>query len=171
MINSQEAIMPDNMKNDTATKPKQETTTMHNSRISLVEMIMILMLVGLVFVFFFGMKQLKVDKALEAAAQQKFEAIVPNFTKIVSAMEEYQKKDEFGDYPAFLEELNLGNLDSEDFKFSYLFDTLTITATSTPAFGKPDIKVNYDLGSRSYAVDDPAPEKKPTVKDDWLPQE
>lgn len=163
--------MPDNMKNDTATKPKQETTAMHNSRISLVEMIMILMLVGLVFVFFFGMKQLKVDKALEAAAQQKFEAIVPNFTKIVSAMEEYQKKDEFGDYPAFLEELNLGNLDSEDFKFSYLFDTLTITATSTPAFGKPDIKVNYDLGSRSYAVDDPAPEKKPTVKDDWLPQE
>lgn len=171
MINSQEAIMPDNMKNDTATKPTQETTVMLNNRISLVEMIMILMLVGLVFVFFFGMKQLKVDKALEAAAQQKFEAIVPNFTKIVSAMEDYQKKDEFGDYPAFLEELNLGNLDSEDFKFSYVFDTLTITATSTKAFGKEGIKVNYDLNSRSYTVDDPTPEKKPTVKDDWLPQE
>lgn len=163
--------MPDNMKNDAATKPAKETAAMHHSPISLVEMIMILMLVGLVFVFFFGLKQLKVDKALEAAAQEKFEAVVPNFTKIVNAMEEYQKKDEFGDYPAFLEELNLGNLDSENFKFSYLFDTLTITATSTKAFGKENIKVNYDLNNRSYTVDDPAPEKKPTVKDDWLPQE
>lgn len=167
--------MPDNMKNDTATKPKQATDTaiapMYNDRISLVDMIMILMLVGLVFVFFFGMKQLRVDKALEAAAQEKFEAIIPTFTKVITAMEDYRKKDEFGDYPAFLDELNLGNIDTENFKFSYSFDTLTLTATSTQAFGKPGVKVNYDLSNRSYTVDDPVPEKKPTVKDDWLPQE
>ena len=167
--------MPDKVNKDASATleavaaPKTKVFAVQN--VSLVEMIMILMLVGLVFVFFFGMKQLKVDKAMEAAAQTKFEAIIPNYTKLVKAMEDYQKKDQFGDYPAFLEELNLGNLDNPDFKFSYVFDTLTITATSTKAFGKEGVKVNYNLSDRSYTVDDPAPEKKPTVKDDWLPQE
>lgn len=167
--------MPDKVNKDASATleavaaPKTKVFAVQN--VSLVEMIMILMLVGLVFVFFFGMKQLKVDKAMEAAAQAKFEAIIPNYTKLVKAMEDYQKKDQFGDYPAFLEELNLGNLDTPDFKFSYVFDTLTITATSTKAFGKEGVKVNYNLSDRSYTVDDPAPEKKPTVKDDWLPQE
>ena len=175
MIKYQEAIMPDKVnKNASATLeavPATKPRVISDQPVSLVEMIMILMLVGLLFVFFFGMKQLKVDKALEAAAQEKFEAVVPTYTKLVKAMEEYQKKDQFGDYPAFLEELNIGNLDSENFKFTYVFDTLTITATSTKAFGKEGVKVNYSLSDRSYTVDDPTPEKKPTVKDDWLPQE
>jgi len=152
-------------------KPSADTAKAANMKVSLVELIMILMLVGLVFVFFFGMKQLKIDKANEAIAQTKFEAVVPNFQKLITAMEEYRKADEFGDYPAFLEELNLGDINTEDFKFEYVFDTLTITATSQASFGKADIKVIYSIGDKSYSVEDPSPEKKPTVKDEWLPQE
>ena len=167
--------MPDNVKTETATKQNipavKAETIAHSNNISLVEMIMILMLVGLVFVFFFGMKQLKVDKANEALAQTKFEAIVPNFQKIIAAMESYRKADEFGDYPAFLDELNLGAVDNQDFKFEYTFDTLTLTAVSLPAFGKEGIKVIYNIHDKSYTVEDPAPDKKPTVKDEWLPQE
>jgi hypothetical protein len=151
----------------TSVKAVQDT----NTNISLVELILILMLVGLVFVFFFGMKQLKIDKANEAIAQTKFEAITPTFQKIISAMESYRKADEFGDYPAFLEELNLGEVNNEDFKFEYVFDTLTLTATSQASFGKAGVKVNYSVKDRSYTVDDPAADRKPTVKDEWLPQD
>jgi len=152
-------------------KNSVDTAKGYNTKVSLVELIMILMLVGLVFVFFFGMKQLKIDKANEAIAQTKFEAIIPNFQKIIAGMESYRKADEFGDYPAFLEELNMGDLNTEDFKFEYVFDTLTITATSLAAFGKADVKVIYSIRDKSYSVEDPSPEKKPTVKDEWLPQE
>ncbi|MDY0150731.1 MAG: hypothetical protein RBS43_00485 [Candidatus Cloacimonas sp.] len=166
--------MPDKVKTETAEKQVKtapKTAVDHNNKVSLVELIMILMLVGLVFVFFFGMQQLKVDKATEAIAQTKFEAILPTFQKIIDGMESYRKADEFGDYPTIIDGLNLGTIDTPDFKFEYVFDTLTITATSQAAFGKADVKVNYSIKDKSYTVDDPAPEKKPTVKDEWLPQE
>jgi hypothetical protein len=166
--------MPDTDQAKTATKQVKksvDTANSVNTKVSLVELIMILMLVGLVFVFFFGMKQLKIDKANEAIAQTKFEAVIPNFQKIIAGMESYRKADEFGDYPAFLEELNLGDLNTEDFKFEYVFDTLTITAISQASFGKADVKVNFSIKDKSYSVEDPSPEKKPTVKDEWLPQE
>jgi len=162
--------MPDTEKTDIKNKAEQKPVDT-SYKVSLVELIMILMLVGLAFVFIFGMKQLKIDKANEAIAEAKFEAIVPTFQKIVNAMEDYRKNDEFGDYPAFIDELNLGTIDTQDFKFEYVFDTLTITATSQAGFGKAGVKVIYNMSDRSYSVDDPAPDKKPTVKDEWLPQE
>jgi hypothetical protein len=117
------------------------------------------------------MKQLQIDKANEAVAQTKFESIVPTFSKIIEAMESYRKTDEFGDYPITLEELNLGDINTKDFKFDYSPDELNVIAISQPDFGKAGIKVIYNLRDRSYTVDDPNPEKKPTVKDEWLPQE
>jgi len=172
MIISREEIMPDTVKNESAVKTKKTPEMADfSTRVSLVELIMILMLVGLVFVFYFGMKQLQIDKANEAIAQNKFESIVPNFEKIIAAMENYRKADEFGDYPITLEELNLGNVSNNDFKFEYNYDSKTVTAISQPSFGKEGIKVIFNLSDRSYTVEDPKPDKKPTVKDEWLPQE
>ncbi|MDD2229402.1 MAG: hypothetical protein PHY48_08325 [Candidatus Cloacimonetes bacterium] len=166
--------MPDTVKPKAVPEPKKpsvKAAQVATSNISLVELILILMLVGLVFVFFFGMKQLKIDKANEAIAQTKFEAIVPTFQKIITAMENYRKADEFGDYPAFIEELNLGEINTPDFKFEYVFDTLILTATSQASFGKADVKVSFSIKDKSYTVDDPDASKKPTVKDEWLPQD
>ena len=172
MIMSREEIMPDTVKKESAVKTKKAPEMADfSTRVSLVELIMILMLVGLVFVFYFGMKQLQIDKANEAIAQNKFESIVPNFEKIIAAMENYRKADEFGDYPITLEELNLGNVSNNDFKFEYNYDSKTVTAISQPSFGKEGIKVIFNLSDRSYTVEDPKPDKKPTVKDEWLPQE
>jgi len=174
MIKTREEIMPDTLKTENELKVKKASTNQmadFSTRVSLVELIMILMLVGLVFVFYFGMKQLQIDKANEAVAQTKFESIVPTFSKIIEAMESYRKTDEFGDYPITLEELNLGDINTKDFKFDYSPDELNVIAISQPDFGKAGIKVIYNLRDRSYTVDDPNPEKKPTVKDEWLPQE
>ncbi len=164
--------MPDNVKNENAVNTKKTPKMADfSTRVSLVELIMILMLVGLVFVFYFGMKQLQIDKANEAIAQEKFENIIPTFKNIIEAMETYRKADEFGDYPAFLEELNLGDINTNDFKFEYSADTYTITAITQHAFGKAGIKVIYNLSDKSFTVEDPIPDKKPTIKDEWLPQD
>lgn len=136
-------------------------------KVGLVELIMILMLVGVVLVFIFGMQQMKINKAKEAVAQQKFEAVVPVFDNILKAVDEYKRNDPFGDYPATLEEL--GNFDTADFKFEYSLDNLSITAISTKEFGKEGIKVIYSIANSIYEVNDPTPQEKPTVRDEWLP--
>ena len=51
--------------------------------------------------------------------------------------------------------------DTENFGF------ITITKEE---FGKAGIKVIYILSERSYKVEDPSPDRKPTIRDEWLPQ-
>lgn len=136
-------------------------------KVGLVELIMILMLVGVVLVFIFGMQQMKINKAKEAIAQQKFEAVIPVFENILKAVDEYKRNDPFGDYPATLEEL--GNFDTADFKFEYSLDNLSITAVTTKEYGKEGIKVIYSIANAIYEVSDPTPAEKPTVLDEWLP--
>lgn len=148
-------------------KDNSSEETDPSRKASLVELIMILMLVGLVLVFIFGMQQMKIDKEKEVIAQQKFEATVPVFDRIIKAMEDYRKQDEFGDYPITLEEL--GSFTNPDFKFDYSYDDKIITATSTAEFGKEGVQVKYSLTNSVYEVVDPTPKEKPTVKDDWLP--
>ncbi len=136
-------------------------------KVSLIELIMILMLVGLVLVFIFGMQQMKIDKEKETIAQQKFESTIPVFDRIIKAMEDYRKQDEFGDYPITLDEI--GSFPNPDFKFDYSYDDKIITAVSTKEFGKEGVEVKYSLNNSVYEVVDPSPKEKPTVKDDWLP--
>lgn len=136
-------------------------------KISLVELIMILMLVGVVMIFTFGMRQMKLDKQKEAVAEQKFQDVIPVFQRIIAAMDEYKKNDQFGDYPVTIEEL--GTFDTADFKFSYDSETLIVTGTSTKEFGKDGIQVLYSLTNAVYEVNDPKPKDKPTVLDEWLP--
>lgn len=134
---------------------------------SLVELIMILMLVGLVLVFIFGMQQMKVNKQKEMIAQQKFESVIPVFDNIIKAMEDYRKNDPFGAYPVDLGEV--GTFKHEDFKFSYDPESFIITGTSTKEFGKEGVEVKYSLNNAVYEVNDPKPKESPTVKDEWLP--
>jgi hypothetical protein len=140
-------------------------------KVSLVELIIILLLVGLVFVFVFGMSQLKIDKAAEALAQQKFEAIIPALQRVIAAAEDFKKKDEFGDYPFDYSQLNLGDLSTEDFTIEYDNEIYAVRAITKAAFGKEGIRVTYILTDASYQVEDPAPERKPTIRDEWLPQD
>ncbi len=150
--------------------PKSETKDpTPTKRITLIELIMILMLVGLIFVFVFPFKQMTVDQEKEAIAKLKFEAILPNFEIIVAAAEEYKKADEFAAYPILLDELNLSNINTEYFRFDYTDSGPTITAISTEAYGKADIKINYNMATKSFSIEDADSKVLPTVKEDWLP--
>lgn len=158
-------------KNNTTTQAALKAGIADTHKVSLVELSMILLLIGLFFVFFFGMRQLKVDKALEATAQAKFEAMIPTLERAIAAAEAYQKADEFGDYPFDLGQLNLGDLQMEDFVLEYDGETYAFVVSSTAAFGKEGIKVSYVLADRSYSISDPAPDRKPIIRDEWLPQD
>ncbi|MDD2597513.1 MAG: hypothetical protein PHO35_00865 [Candidatus Cloacimonetes bacterium] len=157
--------------NTAATKTSQVNGLANPNKVSLVELIMILLLVGLIFVFFFGMRQLKMDKAAEALAQTKFEAMLPTLQSAINAAEEFKKTDDFGEYPFDISQLNLTNTDLEDFTLEYNGEAFAFVVTSKESFGKAGIKLNYVLADRSFSVDDPAPERKPTIKDEWLPEE
>lgn len=158
-------------KKDTLQKGKVTTSVEQASKVGLVELIMVLLLVGLVFVVFFGMRQLKVDKAAEALAQTKFESIIPTIQKVIASAESFKKADQFGDYPFDIDQMNLGKLDTDDFKVEYDGEGYKIVVVTLAAFGKEGIRVAYSLNDRSYQIEDPNPEKKPTIKDEWLPQE
>jgi hypothetical protein len=145
--------------------PSMEAGIAH--KVSLVELIMILMLVGVVMIFIFGMRQMKIDKQKEAVAEQKFQDVVPVFQRIINAMEEYKKTDAFGDYPVTIEEL--GTFDTADFEFTYDSNTLIVTGTTTKEFGKEGIQVLFSLNNQVYEVNDTKPKEKPTILDDWLP--
>ncbi|HPF09765.1 MAG: hypothetical protein PHU99_05045 [Candidatus Cloacimonetes bacterium] len=158
-------------KNNTITKTSTNTGLADKNKVSLVELIMILLLVGLIFVFVFGMRQLKIDKAAEALAQTKFETLIPTLQEAIAAAEEFKKTDDFGEYPFDISQMNLGDITMDDFVLEYDGENYAFVATTKESFGKAGIKVTYVLADRSYSVEDPAPERKPTIRDEWLPQE
>lgn len=140
-------------------------------RFGLVEMILILLLAGIVFIYIFGMKQMKMEKAELARTQQLFEQVVPTFDKITKAAKAYQAKDEFAAYPVDISELfPPAEIDTKEFKFT-ISDAGIVTATTTKDFGKEGIKVNYNIGSKAYDISDPAPDTPPNILDTWLPEE
>jgi hypothetical protein len=171
---------------NTQTKANSTAQVAEQHKISLVELILILLLVGLVFVFFFGMRQLRVDKAAEALAYEKFEQVKPVLKAAIDAAEAYKRSDDFGDYPFDFGQLNLTDtdtytiksdangmmyIDATDFAIHYDAESYNFTLTSTESFGKAGVKVIYVLADRSYQVEDPSPERRPTVRDEWLPQD
>lgn len=178
--------MSDTSKNLENKKPTASGASLMH-KVGLVELIFILLLVGIIFVFFFGMRQLKEDKAIEFIAQEKFEAIIPVFKASIEAAEEYRRTDDFGEYPfdfgqltipevaayntIFDDETGSMKIDAGEFLILYDGENYLFIAESTESFGKAGVKVIYSLRDRSYEVSDPAPERKPTVQDEWLPQD
>lgn len=140
-------------------------------RFGLVEMILILLLAGIVFIYIFGMKQMRIEKAELARTQQLFEQVVPTFDKITKAAKAYQAKDEFAAYPVDISELfPPSDIDTKEFKFT-ISDAGIVTATTTKEFGKEGIKVNYNIGGKAFDISDPSPDTPPNILDTWLPEE
>lgn len=157
------ALKPVNKEKKAAT---QELDPRH--KIGLVEIVIILLLAGVVFIFIFGMNQMKREKARELALQLKVEEVLPHFQAIADAAKVYKENDPFGAWPLTIEELNLPpDLDTPEFKFSFSENGMVIL-TTTQEFGKEGIKVNYDITKDLYEIEDPDPTSKPVIKDDWL---
>ena len=74
--------------NDTKPKEVKQTDSAAKDelkvgpRFGLVEMILILLLAGVIFIFIFGLRQMRIEKAEIARTQNLFEQIFPNIRKV-----------------------------------------------------------------------------------------
>ncbi|MBM4403295.1 MAG: hypothetical protein FJ042_02745 [Candidatus Cloacimonetes bacterium] len=139
------------------------------AKIGLVEIMLIMMLVGLVFVFIPPYFQMRADEAQEVIDRERFDLAMQTVRQIIEKAEEYKKTDEFGDYPILIEVLNVTAPDTTFFTYMLEAEDLSIRAISKTSFGKEGIKVIYSMPNKTYEIDDPAPKIKPVIKDSWLP--
>ncbi|HQM79658.1 MAG TPA: hypothetical protein PKV12_03005 [Candidatus Syntrophosphaera sp.] len=170
--------MPDkaNDKTKVANKPASAMKSNANLEmkeghsIGIVELLIFIILAGVIFIFIFGMKQMQEEKEKELLAEKKFEQVLPNFTLISNLAKEYQKNDPFASWPSMIEEIiDPAKVNTPEFKFTFQ-ENGTVIMTTTKEFGKEGIKVTYDIAKNTYDIEDPNPEVKPTIKEDWIYQ-
>lgn len=148
--------------------PGETAGILPHHKIGLVEILMILLLAAVVFIFIFGMRQMRAEKEQELLQRQKFENVLPTFKVIADSAKAYQARDPFAAWPLTIDEMNLPpNINTPEFKFSFM-ENGVVTATTTKEFGKEGIKVNYDIQQAAYNIDDPKPDTKPFIKQEWL---
>jgi hypothetical protein len=136
----------------------------------IVELLIFIIIAGDIFIFIFGMKQMQEEKRQELITAKKFEQVLPNFMLISNLAKEYQKNDPFGSWPLNLEEIiDPSKVNTPEFKFSFQ-ENGTVIMTTTKEFGKEGVKVTYDISKGTYDIEDPNPEVKPTIKEDWIYQ-
>ncbi len=137
-------------------------------KVGLVEMVMILLLAGVIFIFIFGMRQMRREKAEQLALQQKVESIQPHFYAIADSAKAYKERDPFGAWPFTIEELNLPfEIQTDEYEFSFL-ENGTVILTTKEEFGKEGVNINYEINEDFFEIEDPDPQAKPVIQDEWL---
>ena len=141
------------------------------AKITLLEIMMIIMLVGVIFIFIVPFNQMKKEKRQDDINMERVSEALINIQKIAAKVEEYRKKDEFGAYPVDYSELKLGNLNTEFFGLNYAMEDTSVVATSLDSFGKKDIKIKYKFSNQVYVVenDGDGVKSRKYIKDYWLP--
>jgi len=159
-------------KPQTGAAPGSDQNSGHNL---LIEIILILFLVGLIFVFIFPYLQLKEDKKAEILIKEKLLAAIPTLEKISDAAYKMKAQDDFAAFAMDFDFLGIGkksDFETDDFTFGYEYiddETANVFALTKAAFGKDKVKIIYDLKNKSYSISDPEPEAKPIIKEEWLP--
>ena len=170
--------MPDKANNKTTVANKPASAKKSNANlemkeghsIGIVELLIFIILAGVIFIFIFGMKQMQEEKEKELLAEKKFEQVLPNFALISNLAKEYQKNDPFASWPAIIEEIiDPSKVNTPEFEFTFQ-ENGTVIMTTTKEFGKEGIKVIYDISKNTYDIEDPNPDVKPTIKEDWIYQ-
>jgi hypothetical protein len=148
----------------------EDATVVQRHKVGLVEIVMILLLAGVVFIFIFGMSQMKREKAEELALQKKIESTLPMFDMITKAAKALKNDPNWGAWPFDITQLNMpSSPDTPDFKFT-IDETGVITCTCAKSIGKEGVKILYNIDKNSYDVQDPNPDAKPKIRQDWLTQ-
>ncbi len=142
-----------------------KSTSFNGSRFSLIELLSIIILVGLVFVFAVPVNQAKLNRVRVADAVQTI-----NF--IGEKAEQFKDNPDNGYYPVDLSQLNLGNqIESKYFKYTIVSDDSTIVAETTQDYGKKGAFLIYNLSSKQYSIgkgeSDNTSQKY--INENWLP--
>jgi len=134
-------------------------TDQRKNQFSLVELLMILMLVGIVFVFWIPMRDAKIN-------QQKTQEAITNLKTVAEADVAFKNSDLGGGSYAF--DISQLNLNMEKKYFDYTVTDSTVVATSTPTFGKAKVSLYYFLPNGPYKVNDD-PVSTDIIDENWLP--
>lgn len=138
------------------------------ARLGLIEILIFLLIAGVVFIFVFGMRQMRLEKAQEAALFAKFEKVLPHFEDIGEKAKILKQQDDFAEWPPSLEFIDdPDKFNTPEFTFEWLDDG-RVEMTTTKEFGREGIVVTYDVEDDSYSIDDPDPTAKPTIKYTWV---
>lgn len=129
-----------------------------------------LLLAGVIFIFVFGLQQMKREKEQELVIQAKFEEVLPTFGIVAKAAKDLREDPNWGEWPFdILQVADTTKINTPEFKFTWS-ENVQVILTTTKEFGKEGIKVIYDVEKDSYSIDDPEPNVKPVIKDNWLSQ-
>jgi Tfp pilus assembly protein PilE len=134
------------------------------SRFSLVELLTILILVGLIFVFVVPVNQARISRARIGQA-------ISTLQFIGERADEFKNNPENGYYPD-LSQLNLGSqIDTLYFNYSISADDSTIVAETKPAYGKKGAFLVYSLSGKQYRIgkDDSDQMSQKFINENWLP--
>lgn len=134
------------------------------AKFSLVELLTILLLVGLVFVFFVPVNQAKVSR-------QRVNGAISTINFISQKAEEFKNNPDNGYYPD-LSQLNLGEeVNNDYFEYSINPDDSTIVAVTKSAFGKQGAALVYSFSGKQFRVgkDDSDLESKKVINENWIP--
>jgi len=150
-------------------KKAEVTVTTQYSKFTLIDLLSILLLVGLIFIFIVPVNQAKVsrDKINEAVTIMRM--IGDNAIEFKNSPD---KGD--GDYPVDISQLNLGDkIKSKYFEFVISPDDSTVVAYTTLAYvpNRDSLTLVYNLSGKQFRIgkNDNDAESKKYINENWLP--
>ncbi|HOD17089.1 MAG TPA: hypothetical protein PLF50_00345 [Candidatus Cloacimonadota bacterium] len=148
---------------ETKTEKKPVSNTL-KSDFNLIELLSILLLVGLLFIFIVPVHQAKVSRTHITDA-------IATLKMIGDKAEEFKNNPDNGYYPD-ISQLNLGQkIESDYFTYSISPDDSLVIAETKPAFGKKGAYLVYSLTNKQFRVgkDDNDVTSSKYINDNWLP--
>jgi len=143
---------------------KNKTENADFSKFSLIDLLSIIILVGLVFIFVVPVNQAKISQTLVSEAVEKIDFISDK-------AEEFRLNPENGYYPD-ISQLNLGQqISSEFFDYTISTDDSLVLAETKPAFGKRGAFIAYSLSNKQYRIGRDENDKISSkyINENWLP--
>jgi Tfp pilus assembly protein PilE len=134
------------------------------AKFNLIELLSILLMVGLLFVFIVPVQQAKVSRNHVTEA-------VSTMQMIAGKAEEFKVNPENGYYPD-ISQLNLGQqIASEYFDYAIGSDDSTVVAETKPAFGKKGAFLVYNMSTRQYRIgkNESDVQSVKYINENWLP--
>jgi hypothetical protein len=135
------------------------------SNFSLIELLSILILVGLVFIFIVPVNQTRMSRAHLGDA-------ITTIEMIGEKANEFKNNPLNGYYPIDISQLNIDKqIASDYFKYSIVSDDSTVVAETKPAFGKEGAFLVYSLPNKQFRVGKNDSDKISSkyINENWLP--
>jgi competence protein ComGC len=145
-------------------KKAEETTIDHKSRFTLIDLLSVIILVGLLFVFIVPVNQAKVSRNLIADA-------LGTIQMISQKAADFKNNPDNGYYPD-IAQLNLGKqIESDYFEYSIGADDSTVVAITKSGFGKKGAYLVYSMTGKQYRIgkNDSDQLSSKYINENWLP--